>query len=108
VAFFAVHQIVAIHWTSLGDPRATDGEIMRYARDHGCVVFTHDLDFGALLALTRAVGPSVLQVRAQNVLPAAIGELVMRVVAEHSEALEAGALVTVDERNARIRILPIR
>jgi predicted nuclease of predicted toxin-antitoxin system len=108
VATFAAQQIEAVHWTSVGDPRATDEEILRYARDHEYVVFTHDLDFGTLLALTRSVGPSVLQVRTQNVLPAAIGDLVMRVVAEHAHALEAGALVTVDERNARIRILPIR
>jgi len=27
---------------------------MRYAREHGYVAFTHDLDFGTLLALTRA------------------------------------------------------
>jgi hypothetical protein len=40
---------------------------MQYGREHGYVVFTHDLDFGALLALTRARGPSVLQVRTQSV-----------------------------------------
>jgi len=30
------------------------------------------------------------------------------IVTEHTAALEAGALVTVDERNARVRILPVR
>jgi len=35
---------------------------MSYAQDHGYVVFTHDLDFGTLLALTRARGPSVVLV----------------------------------------------
>lgn len=34
---------------------------MAYARANGLVVFTHDLDFGVLLALTRGAGPSVLQ-----------------------------------------------
>ena len=82
--------------------------MLRYAREHDYVVFTHDLDFGTLLALTRALGPSVLQVRAQNVLPEAIGELVVRVLTEHAPAFDAGALVTVDEHLARIRILPIR
>jgi len=100
--------IEAVHWTTVGDPRAPDEEIMRYARDHGYVVFTHDLDFGALLALTRAQGPSVLQVRTQNILPVAIGDLVVRVLTTHASLIEAGALVTVDERNARIRVLPIR
>jgi predicted nuclease of predicted toxin-antitoxin system len=108
VTLFAAKQIDATHWTTLGDPRATDDEIMRFARDHQYVVFTHDLDFGALLALTQAVGPSVLQVRSQNVLPSALGELVVRVLSEHGDALEAGALITVDEHSARLRILPIR
>jgi predicted nuclease of predicted toxin-antitoxin system len=62
-AVLAAHHIEAVHWTSVGDPRATDAELMGYARDHGYVVFTHDLDFGTLLALTRARGPSVVQVR---------------------------------------------
>ena len=100
VTLFASRQMEAIHWTSVGDARATDDVVMAYAREHEYVVFTHDLDFGTLLALTRAVGPSVLQVRTQNVLPAAIGELVVRVATEQKAALEAGALVTVDERHA--------
>jgi predicted nuclease of predicted toxin-antitoxin system len=106
--FLMAGQISATHWASIGDPRATDDEIMQHARDNGFVVLTHDLDFGTLLALTRAVGPSVLQVRAQNVLPAAIGPLVTRVLATHAAQLELGALITVDDRSARVRILPIR
>ena len=81
---------------------------MQYGREHGYIVFTHDLDFGALLALTRARGPSVLQVRTQNVLPGAIGDLVMKVLTAHASVFEQGALVTVDERNARIRVPPVR
>ena len=59
----AANRMDAVHWTAVGDPRAADDELTRYAREHGYVVFTHDLDFGTLLALTRAAGPSVLQVR---------------------------------------------
>jgi predicted nuclease of predicted toxin-antitoxin system len=104
----AANRIEAVHWTTIGDPRADDEELLRYASENGYVVFTHDLDFGTLLALTRARGPSVVQVRTQNVLPVAIGNLVVRVLTEHGASLEAGALVTVDERAARVRILPIR
>ena len=56
----ATKGIEAVHWTAVGDPRAPDDELLRYAREHGYVVFTHDLDFGALLALTRAHSPSVI------------------------------------------------
>jgi predicted nuclease of predicted toxin-antitoxin system len=70
------HGYDAIHWTQVGDPRAPDVKLMSYARQHDCVLFTHDLDFGTMLALTRAVGPSVIQVRAQAVLPEDLSEIV--------------------------------
>ena len=50
------------HWSRVGDPRATDQEIMGWAKSNDHIVFTHDLDFGTLLATTRANGPSVIQV----------------------------------------------
>lgn len=74
---------------------------------HDCSVFTHDLDFSALLAATNANGPSVLQVRTQDVLPEALGLLVIRVLREHADALEKGAILTVDLLGARVRYLPI-
>lgn len=89
----------AVHWSTVGDPRASDATIMEWARRGGYVVFTHDLDFSALLAAADATGPSVLQVRTQDVV---------RVLRMRSEALEQGAVVTVDEVASRVRVLPIR
>jgi hypothetical protein len=43
----------------------------------------------------------------QNVMPADIGQMVVRALTAHAAALEAGALVTLDELAARVRILPI-
>lgn len=40
----------AVHWSDIGDPRASDESIMAWAREHDHAVFTHDLDFGAMLA----------------------------------------------------------
>src|SRR5437899_2995934 len=108
VGFFAAHEVEAVHWTAVGIPTASDQELLRHALDHGYVVFTHDLDFGTLLALTRAVGPSVIQVRAQDVLPDAIGEIVVQSLNTHRDAVTAGALITIDRAAARVRILPIR
>ena len=42
---------------------------MAWALANGYVVFTHDLDFGTMLALTHATGPSVLQVRGKTCCP---------------------------------------
>jgi len=98
----------AVHWSTVGDMRAPDEAIMAWARENGHIVFTHDLDFGVLLALTRAESPSVIQVRTQDVFPEALGERLVRVLREHENVLEKGALVTVDEGKERVRVLPFR
>jgi predicted nuclease of predicted toxin-antitoxin system len=107
VAFLERNGWQAVHWSSVGDPRATDRTIMDWVRANDYVVYTHDLDFGAILAVTRAEGPSVLQVRAQNVLPEHLGEVVVAALRQFAHQLEAGALITVDEGASRARILPI-
>jgi predicted nuclease of predicted toxin-antitoxin system len=74
---------------------------------NGYVVFTHDLDFGTMLALTHATGPSVLQVRGQDVLPEDMGLLVVAALRQHGAALTAGSLVVVDQKKSRVRVLPL-
>jgi predicted nuclease of predicted toxin-antitoxin system len=97
----------AVHWSAVGDPRTPDRLIMDWARSNGYVVFTHDLDFGALLAASQAQGPSVIQVRTQNVMPAHVGALVVQLLRRHQSSVESGALVVVDEARARVRVLPL-
>src|SRR3954465_6873708 len=89
--FLITNGIEAVHWSQVGDPRATDATIMKWALDRGYAVFTHDLDFTAMLALAGAAGPSVVQVRTQNVLPESIGADVIRVLSARAEAIETGA-----------------
>ena len=97
----------ALHWSSVGDPRATDRELMDWAAANQYVVFTHDLDFGTMLALSHEAGPSVLQVRAENILPDHLGAAVVAALGQHEEDLSSGALVVVDEGRSRVRVLPI-
>jgi predicted nuclease of predicted toxin-antitoxin system len=70
-------------------------------------MFTHDLDFGTMLALTHATGPSVLQIRARDVLPDHLGGIVIAGLRQHDGDLASGALVVVDESKCRVRVLPI-
>ena len=81
---------------------------MYYARANDYVVFTHDLDFGTLLALTQAESPSVVQVRAQNILPPHLAIIIVAVLRANEETLEQGALIVIDEGRARVRILPLQ
>ena len=97
----------AVHWSSLGAANAPDSEIINYAFQHRCVVFTHDLDFGIILAHSKAGGPSVIQVRTNDVSPNHLSAVVVTTLRKYREVIEAGALVTVDELKSRIRILPI-
>ena len=80
---------------------------MAFARTNGWVVFTHDLDFGTLLAQTHATGPSVIQVRSQDTYPDAIGSAVETALNQHATDLAAGALVTVEPSRNRVRVLPL-
>jgi predicted nuclease of predicted toxin-antitoxin system len=95
-----------VHWSEVGDIHATDGEIMNWAQTNDYVVFTHDLDFGIILAVTQAKGPSVIQVRTQDVFPQTLGERMIEILRHHKDVLEKGALITVDEAKSRARILP--
>ena len=107
VAELARHGWSAVHWSDVGDPRAADTAVMGWARADGRVVFTHDLDFGTLLALTHAAGPSVLQVRGPHVLPEDAGPMVFAALRQYEAALAAGALVVVDGKKSRVRVLPL-
>ena len=97
----------AVHWSTVGNPRAADRDIMSWAAAHHCIVFTHDMDFGAMLALTHETGPSVLQIRAENVLPEHLEGVVIAALEQHEADLSSGALVVVDEGRSRVRVLPI-
>jgi len=52
--------ITASHWSLIGAGNADDATIFSWAKKNGFVIFTHDLDFGSMLALTKADAPSVL------------------------------------------------
>jgi predicted nuclease of predicted toxin-antitoxin system len=98
----------AVHWREVGEPKAPDSELMEWARSGGYLVFTHDLDFGALLAATGAVGPSVVQMRCEDTRPSTMGEAVVNAMNSHLDDLRRGALVTVDPRRRRITLLPLK
>ena len=49
----------------------------------------------------------MFQVRTQDTLPDAIGELVLMALQQFREELVSGALVTIDAKRMRARVLPI-
>jgi predicted nuclease of predicted toxin-antitoxin system len=101
------HGYTAVHWSTVGDPRADDPVLMQWARANDYVVFTHDLDFGTVLALTQAESPSVIQVRTQDVTPNHLEGMVIDALTKHESLLESGVLIVLDESKSRVRILPL-
>jgi predicted nuclease of predicted toxin-antitoxin system len=98
----------AIHWSTIGAATAPDVEILSWAGEHGFVVLTNDLDFSAILAATSGQSPSVVQLRAQDLLsPNSVG-IVVAALEAHRDDIERGALLSIDERGARLRMLPLR
>ena len=59
----------AVHWSMIGPPNAADEQIMSHAVANDFVVLTHDLDFGAILAVTHGEKPSVVRIRSDDVSP---------------------------------------
>lgn len=107
VEHFRREQIESVHWSQVGDPAASDKTIIEWARTNDHFLLTHDLDFGRILALTKANGPSVIQIRAQDVLPQSLGTIVFATIRKYENHLNNGALLVIDENRSRVRILPI-
>ena len=105
--FFRNNGWNADHWSAIGDIRASDAEILAWAKENGRIVVTSDLDFGALLAMSGANGPSVILIRSRDHQPSVIGNVLVDVMKRHESALEYGALMVMDTESFRVKILPI-
>ena len=101
--------ITAVHWSTVGAGDASDTEVMAYAKEHGFVVLTNDLDYPAILAASGADGPSVVLIRSGNLDPSVIGRDVLGALIETMDALQQGAVVTIAlGYPTRVHTLPLR
>lgn len=99
------HDAVHLHEEGLG--RMPDPTILRKAHDEGRVLLTNDLDFGELMAASGAVLPSVVIFRLRDMRPEQVNGYLGEVVTGYREMLEQGVIVSVRERQIRIRVLPV-
>ena len=80
---------------------------MGYAESNDVVILTHDLDFGAILAATQRMKPSVIHLRTENVSPEHAGPMVVKAVVQLSAELDDGVLLTIDPDRVRVAMLPL-
>lgn len=97
----------AVHLHDEGLDRLSDAGILSKARAEGRIVLTRDLDFGELVAASRAQLPSVVTFRLQNMAADHVNRYLEIIVANYQERLAAGAMISVTERQIRVRSLPI-
>lgn len=99
--------IGAEHWAQVGKPNATDLEIFKYARAKSHVILTQDLDFSQILFETAASGPSTILLRIGDEFNVENQQRIVKSILQCEAELKSGALLVIDDRRARIRLLPI-
>ena len=87
---------------------ATDREIVEYAAREDRVILTQDLDFSAIIALSRRTTPSVISVRLGSARIETVNETLAVQLARLESEVSRGVLATVEESRIRIRSLPIQ
>ena len=93
-----------VHAGEVGLAAAADADILKFAHATDSVVVTLDADFHALLAVGRAVAPSVIRLRIEGLRGPGAAGLIERVIAACADDLAAGAAVTVEEDEGAHRI----
>jgi predicted nuclease of predicted toxin-antitoxin system len=106
VPLLGSHGWEAKHWSTIGVGNAPDTELMRWAREHGHVVLTQDLDFPQMLYATKDSGPSVVLLRMDNEFDVTAREHVCAALVLAETALADGALLTISGNRVRLRRLP--
>ncbi|MGB8356093.1 MAG: DUF5615 family PIN-like protein [Chthoniobacteraceae bacterium] len=96
-----------VHTGEIGLAEAEDSEIIRQAADQNRVVVTLDADFHTQLALTQASGPSVVRIRFEGLRGEPFCRLLQNVLRQCADDLEAGAMISVNDFQIRIRRLPV-
>ena len=99
--------IEAVHVGDRGLATASDSRILDFGRQEGMVVVTLDADFHALLALSGAIGPSVVRIRIEGLRSEALTRLLVNVLNACRDDLLKGAMVSVTESGVRVRQLPV-
>lgn len=96
-----------VHVGEIGMSTAAAEEILAFALGKNGVVVTLDADFHAILAVSGAVGPSVIRMRIQGLRATEIAKYRRFVSAHFESERTSGSLMTVKARKTTCLKLPI-
>jgi predicted nuclease of predicted toxin-antitoxin system len=97
----------AVHLRDLGLQRLPDEQILQLAAEQGRLIVTFDLDFAELVAVGGTIFPSVVLFRLRNHVPDRVSAILLAILADCEDVLNAGAFISVAEGGYRVRRLPI-
>jgi len=106
-AMLTKREVETVRWSDIGAPNAADTEIMAFARQNDCTVLTCDLDFSTILAFTHDSKPSIVQIRASIMQVERVVGLITFALFRYKNELEKGAILSIDLKKARLRLLPL-
>ena len=98
----------ALHAADVGLSRASDPEILEYARVRDLIVVTLDADFHMLLASAGAASPSVIRLRRQRLKAKEAAIVIQAVLELGHEVLDSGAVASATKTSVRFKRLPLR
>lgn len=96
-----------VHTGDIGLARASDREIIDYARIEDRIIVTLDADFHTILAVENASSPSVIRIRQKGLKASQLSALIRDIWPKIQTQLNAGALVTVTDKSIRVRSIPL-
>ncbi len=86
---------------------ASDKEIIQLAHQEKAAIITQDLDFSAIIAQSGLNGPSVVSLRVANAKPDIITRILITVLPLIEADLIEGAIISIDEKEYRVKKLPV-
>ena len=86
-----------------------DEAIFRFAINNDYVIITSDLDFGKILAYTKFDKPSIIILRLDNPRVPNVNQILEKTLplTPIQRALKEGSIVIINEKNIRVRKLPL-
>ena len=98
----------AVHVRDIGLHHAADEDIFERAASEDFVLVTADTDFGTLLARRSTSKPSLILFRGEGSRkPEALAALMLLNLAQLTDALTMGCIMTFEPARLRVRPLPI-
>jgi predicted nuclease of predicted toxin-antitoxin system len=85
---------------------AKDYEIVEFAGKRERVILTQDLDFSAIIALSKDINPSLISLRLSSSRIEFVNEILERILPQLEKEVVYGVIVSVEDERIRIRRLP--